>query len=92
MRSASILQMIQQQAQFFYVLTAVLQDNNIRTSLAKKQIKGFDKIWKHESRIKRLKTLLEKEKAIYINSIESGWERYKKQYMMHINDDNNGDA
>lgn len=61
-------------------------------SLAKKQIKGFDKIWEHESRIKRLKTLLEQEKAIYINSIESGWERYKKQYMMHINDDNNGDA
>ena len=61
-------------------------------SMANKQIQGFDKIKKHESQIKKLKTELEREKDIYILSIESGWMRYKKQYMMHINDENNGDA
>lgn len=61
-------------------------------SMASKQIKGFDKIREHESKIKKLKTELEKEKELYIHSIESGWEKYKKQYMMHIIEENNGDA
>ena len=55
-------------------------------SMANKQIKGFDIIRQHESTIKKLKSKLEKEKDNYILSIESGWEKYKKQYMMHIND------
>lgn len=56
-------------------------------SMANKQIKGFDKIRERESKIKKIKNELEKEKEIYINSIESGWEKYKKQYMMHLNDE-----
>lgn len=61
-------------------------------SMAKKQIYGFDKIWQHELKIKRLKIELEKETDSYGHSIKSGWEKYKKQYMMYINDYNNGDA
>ena len=61
-------------------------------SMAKKQINGFDKIRQHELKIKRLKIELEKETDSYGHSIKSGWEKYKKQYMMYINDYNNGDA
>lgn len=55
-------------------------------SMANKPIEGIDKIRKHESRMAQLKRELAQEKDAFVQSTQSGWERYKRQYMKHLND------
>jgi hypothetical protein len=64
----------------------------LKKLFGKNPVEGMGSIWSNELRIKELEKELAQRRINLNHAIESGWLRYKNEYMKHLNSKNDADA